>query len=153
MDGTYKYRAVRNYSGLHAPGVTGSPAKVELNASGNTSLYAPPVGEATTGQTVWNVFNFVVAPNCGVHFVFGQHLVKQRTPGYFQPYCSILLRRALTAITVDDREWGLCQTCTDKSNEPCHVKPGGTEPNVIFSVCKHPLCALPCNTPPPSSCQ
>lgn len=63
--GTYSY-AVRNYSGSHAPGVTGSPAKVELNASGNTSLYAPPVGEATTGQTVWNVFNFVVAPNCSV---------------------------------------------------------------------------------------
>lgn len=65
MVGTYCY-AVRNYTGTHAPGITLSPAKVELTASGNTSLYAPPPGEATSGKTVWSVFNLVVAADCSV---------------------------------------------------------------------------------------
>lgn len=65
MVGTYSY-AVRNYKGTHAPGITLSPAKVELTVSGNTSLYAPPLGEATSGNTVWTVFNLVVAADCRV---------------------------------------------------------------------------------------
>jgi len=65
MVGTYSY-AVRNFSGTHTPDTTLSPAKVELTASGNTSLYAPPPGEATSGKTVWTVFNLVVAANCSV---------------------------------------------------------------------------------------
>lgn len=65
MVGAYSY-AVRNFSGTNTPGTTLSPAKVELTVSGNTSLYAPPLGEATSGQTVWSVFKLVVAADCSV---------------------------------------------------------------------------------------
>ena len=63
MVGTYKY-AVRNFSATHNPGITGSPTKVELLLNGNTSIYAPPGGENTAGETVWSVFNLTVGENC-----------------------------------------------------------------------------------------
>jgi Carboxypeptidase regulatory-like domain len=63
MVGSYKY-AVRNYSGTNTPGITGSPAKVELTLGDVTSIFAPPAGEPTSGNTVWSVFNLTVAADC-----------------------------------------------------------------------------------------
>ncbi len=66
MVGTYQY-AVRNYNGTHNPGITASPAKVELTlGTGATSIYAPPAGEPGAGNTVWSVFNLTIAANCSV---------------------------------------------------------------------------------------
>jgi hypothetical protein len=63
MVGTYQY-AVRNYSGTYNPGITGSPAKVELTLGETTTIYAPPAGEPTTGKSLWSVFNLTVAADC-----------------------------------------------------------------------------------------
>ncbi len=57
--GTYVY-SVHNFSGTFTPGITGSPARVELNNNGNVTIFTPPAGEGTTNYT-WNVLEFVVA--------------------------------------------------------------------------------------------
>lgn len=63
MQGTYIY-AVHNYSGTQSPGITDSPARVELTRDGNTTVFAPPTGEAT--KVWWHVFNIVVDAQCNV---------------------------------------------------------------------------------------
>ncbi|VAW54073.1 hypothetical protein MNBD_GAMMA06-1019 [hydrothermal vent metagenome] len=56
--GIYRY-SVNNFSGTFEPGITGSPARVELNANGNVTLYTPPAGEGT--NFTWDVFDINVA--------------------------------------------------------------------------------------------
>ncbi len=55
--GTYRY-SVNNYSESFSPGMTGSPSRVELNLSGDVSVFTPPAGEGV--NVTWNVFDFVV---------------------------------------------------------------------------------------------
>lgn len=61
--GTYQYY-VHNYSGTFAPGMTGSPARVELNVSGNVSLYSPPAAEGANRW--WHVFDLTVDADCNI---------------------------------------------------------------------------------------
>jgi hypothetical protein len=63
MQGTYIY-AVHNFSGTQSPGITESPARVELTRDGNTSVFVPPTGEGT--KVWWHVFNIVVDAQCNV---------------------------------------------------------------------------------------
>ena len=64
MRGTYQY-FVHNFSGTFSPGMTGSPARVELIRNGGTTTYVPPPeGEGTSRY--WHVFNVVVNSDCGV---------------------------------------------------------------------------------------
>ena len=61
--GVYRY-AIYNFSGSFSPGMTGSPARVELTRAGFTSLYAPPPGE---GNNLWWVlFEVVVDAQCRI---------------------------------------------------------------------------------------
>jgi len=64
---TYRY-AVHNYSGTFAPGITGSPARVELNLNGALQSFAPPAGE-TAATEYWWVFDLVVDQACGTTVV------------------------------------------------------------------------------------
>jgi hypothetical protein len=65
MVGTYRY-AVHNFSGTSNPGITASPAKVELTIGSNTSVYAAPAGEPSSGKNAWNVLSLTVSANCTV---------------------------------------------------------------------------------------
>jgi Carboxypeptidase regulatory-like domain len=89
MVGTYKY-AVRNYSGTNSPGITASPAKVELTLGSNSSVYAPPAGEPASGNTVWSVLNLTVSSNCTITVatIGSWSLVEPaRTAGPAATYC------------------------------------------------------------------
>lgn len=67
MKGTYQY-FVHNFSNTFAPGMTGSPAKVELIRNGITTSYSPPpTGEGT--NRYWHVFNVDVNSDCVVSIV------------------------------------------------------------------------------------
>lgn len=61
--GTYRY-FVHNFSGSFTPGMTGSPARVELRFGANTQIHAPPAGEGA--NLYWHVFDFTVAADCSV---------------------------------------------------------------------------------------
>lgn len=61
--GTYHYY-VNNFSQTFGPGMTGSPARVELNVNGNASLYSPPVNEGT--NLWWHVFDLTVDASCNI---------------------------------------------------------------------------------------
>jgi hypothetical protein len=61
--GTYRY-FVHNFSGTFAPGMTGSPARVELRFGPFTQIHTPPAGEGTSEY--WHVFDFTVAADCSV---------------------------------------------------------------------------------------
>jgi uncharacterized protein YfaP (DUF2135 family) len=63
MVGTYTY-FVNNYSGPFDPGMTGSPARVELTQSGTTRAFTPPPGEGSSHY--WSVFTLTVNAQCGV---------------------------------------------------------------------------------------
>lgn len=56
--GTYLY-SVNNFSGTFVPGITDSPARIELNVNSTITLFTPPAGEGA--NVTWNVFEFVVA--------------------------------------------------------------------------------------------
>ncbi|VAW49088.1 hypothetical protein MNBD_GAMMA03-256 [hydrothermal vent metagenome] len=58
--GIYRY-SVNNYSDTFEPGITGSPARVELNVNGDITIFTPPLGENNTTTITWDVFEFVVA--------------------------------------------------------------------------------------------
>ena len=60
--GTYRYSA-NNFSETFMPGMTESPARVELNVNGDITLFTPPPGE--NDNTTWDVFEFVVADDGG----------------------------------------------------------------------------------------
>ena len=58
MKGTYQY-FVHNFNGTFSPGMTGSPARVELIQNGVTTTYVPPPGGEGT-NLYWHVFNVTV---------------------------------------------------------------------------------------------
>ncbi|MES2683204.1 MAG: carboxypeptidase regulatory-like domain-containing protein [Pseudomonadota bacterium] len=60
--GTYRYY-VNNYSETFSPGITESPARVELTANGMLQVFVPPAGE-TASTYNWTVFDITVAANC-----------------------------------------------------------------------------------------
>jgi prealbumin domain-containing protein len=66
MKGTYQY-FVHNYSETFSPGMTGSPARVELIRNGVTTTYVPPSDEGT--NRYWHVFNVIVNSDCVVSIV------------------------------------------------------------------------------------
>lgn len=63
--GTSEY-FVHNFSNTFAPGMTGSPARVEMRFGSQIRIFSPPSGEAT--NRYWRVFQFVVASDCSVTF-------------------------------------------------------------------------------------
>lgn len=64
MKGTYQY-FVHNFNGTFTPGMTGSPARVDLiQGSTITNTYSPPADEGA--NLYWHVFNVVVGSDCGV---------------------------------------------------------------------------------------
>lgn len=60
--GTYRY-FVNNYDRDPAPGISTSPARVELKANGLTRIFAPPSGE-TAATFYWTVFDIRIAADC-----------------------------------------------------------------------------------------
>jgi uncharacterized protein YfaP (DUF2135 family) len=61
---TYRYW-VRNFSGTSNPGVTASPARVELNIRGSLTVFTPPAGE-TTSTRDWHAFDLVTDASCNI---------------------------------------------------------------------------------------
>jgi hypothetical protein len=61
--GTSEY-FVHNFSGTLTPGMTGSPARVEVRVGTQIAIYRPGAGEGS--NVYWRVFQFTVAPNCSV---------------------------------------------------------------------------------------
>lgn len=59
--GIYRFY-LHNYSRSFAPGMTGSPARVELNYAGRPVVFTPPPGEGTA--LYWHLFDLQIAPNC-----------------------------------------------------------------------------------------
>ena len=67
MKGTYQY-FVHNFSETFTPGMTGSPARVELIRNGVATTYSPPGDEGT--NRYWHVFNVIVnEETCAVSIV------------------------------------------------------------------------------------
>lgn len=64
MVGTYTY-AVHNYDEENPPGISGSPARVELTHGGTTRVFTPPAGEGLSDY-LWVVFTITVEANCDV---------------------------------------------------------------------------------------
>jgi hypothetical protein len=64
--GTYEY-FVHNFSGTFAPGITGSPARIEMRYGSQIRIFAPPAGEGGVNE-YWRVFQFSVAGDCSVTF-------------------------------------------------------------------------------------
>lgn len=63
--GTSEY-FVHNFSSTFTPGMTGSPARVEMRFGSQIRIFSPPGGEGT--NRYWRVFQFVVASDCSVTF-------------------------------------------------------------------------------------
>jgi len=63
--GTSEY-FVHNFSGSHAPGMTGSPARVEMRFGSEIRIFFPPSGEGTNDY--WRVFQFTVGSDCSPAF-------------------------------------------------------------------------------------
>jgi uncharacterized protein YfaP (DUF2135 family) len=61
--GIYRFY-VHNFSQTFNPGMTGSPARVELNYLGRTVAFAPPAGEQSS--LYWHVFDIDVAADCSM---------------------------------------------------------------------------------------
>lgn len=55
---------VHNFSGTFTPGMTGSPARIEVRVGTQTRIFTPPPGEAA--NPYWRVFQFTVAADCSV---------------------------------------------------------------------------------------
>ncbi|AKH68417.1 Carboxypeptidase regulatory-like domain [Spongiibacter sp. IMCC21906] len=62
--GRYRY-FVDNYSGTE-PGISGSPARVELTTTNGTRVFVPPMGETPTQTNYWTVFDLLVSEDCSV---------------------------------------------------------------------------------------
>ena len=60
--GTYRY-FVDNFSEVE-PGISGSPARVELTVNGNTRVFTPPAGEQAGSTNYWSVFDITIASDC-----------------------------------------------------------------------------------------
>ena len=63
MVGTYTY-SVFNYSRTSTPGITGSPARVELTRNGTLQAFTPGPGEVPGTTNWWTVFTLTVKPDC-----------------------------------------------------------------------------------------
>jgi hypothetical protein len=59
--GIYRFY-LHNFSQSFTPGMTGSPARVELNYAGRPVVFTPPAGEGTA--LWWHLFDLYIAPNC-----------------------------------------------------------------------------------------
>jgi hypothetical protein len=59
--GIYRFY-LHNYSQSFAPGMTGSPVRLELNYAGRPVVFSPPPGEGSA--LWWHVFDLYIAPNC-----------------------------------------------------------------------------------------
>lgn len=64
QNSTYRYW-VRNYTGTSNPGITASPARVELNIRGSLTVFTPPTGE-TTSTFDWHAFDLVTDNTCNI---------------------------------------------------------------------------------------
>ena len=62
--GVHEY-FVHNFSGTNPPGITGSPARVEVRVGAQIAIYRPGTGEGTTND-YWRVFQFTVNADCSV---------------------------------------------------------------------------------------
>ena len=62
---TYEY-FVHNFSQSFTPGMTGSPARIEMRSGPQIRIFFPPAGEGT--NLYWRVFQFTVAADCSVTF-------------------------------------------------------------------------------------
>ncbi|MEC9405650.1 MAG: astroprincin family protein [Pseudomonadota bacterium] len=60
--GTYRY-FVDNFSEVE-PGISGSPARVELTVNGNARVFTPPTGEQAGSTNYWSVFDITIAEDC-----------------------------------------------------------------------------------------
>lgn len=60
---TYRFY-VHNWSGTFNPGMTGSPAKVELVIAGTPRTFTPPIGEATS--VYWHVYDLTTDSSCNL---------------------------------------------------------------------------------------
>lgn len=65
--GTYRYY-VNNYDEFPVPGITASPARVELTANNQLRVFTPPAGEGVNSLN-WTVFDLNVAADCTVTVV------------------------------------------------------------------------------------
>jgi Carboxypeptidase regulatory-like domain/Repeat of unknown function (DUF5648) len=63
MVGTYTY-SVYNYSRTSTPGITGSPAHVELTRGGTLQAFTPGPGEVAGTTNWWTVFTLTVNADC-----------------------------------------------------------------------------------------
>lgn len=61
--GIYRFY-LHNFSQTFTPGMTGSPAKVELNYVGRTVVFTPPSGEGTS--LWWHLFDLEVQSDCSM---------------------------------------------------------------------------------------
>lgn len=61
--GIYRFY-VHNFSGTFTPGMTQSPARVELNYAGRTVVFTPPSGEGSARY--WHVFDLEIGDNCSM---------------------------------------------------------------------------------------
>lgn len=92
MQGTYTY-AVHNYSrrnDSNIPNITESPGRVELTQNGNTTVFAPPVGEGI--RVWWHVFNIVVDAQCNVSVTPVNAWLDQEpalSPGGTPAFCNV----------------------------------------------------------------
>ncbi|MCS6303847.1 MAG: carboxypeptidase regulatory-like domain-containing protein [Nitrospira sp.] len=89
MQGTYTY-AVKNFSETQNPGITESPARVELIRAGNTTVFAPPAGEGA--RIWWHVFNIAVDAQCNVSVTPVNAWLDQEpalSPGGTPTFCNV----------------------------------------------------------------
>lgn len=59
--GIYRF-FLHNYSRTFSPGMTASPARVELNYGGRTVVFTPPAGEGSA--LYWHLFDLYIARDC-----------------------------------------------------------------------------------------
>lgn len=92
MQGTYRY-VVHNYSrrnDSNIPTITESPGRVELTQNGNSTVFAPPVGEGI--RVWWHVLNIVVDAQCNVSVTPVNAWLDQEpalSPGGTPAFCNV----------------------------------------------------------------
>lgn len=90
MIGDYHY-VVHNFSETYVPGITNSPARVELNTPTGSQLFVPNEGEAA-GKDYWHAFTLKVDVNCNIIVVpIGQWLNSEdslKKPEQTPTYCT-----------------------------------------------------------------
>lgn len=61
--GIYRFY-LHNFSQTFSPGMTGSPARVELNYAGRVVAFAPPAGEGS--NLYWHLFDLQIGSDCSM---------------------------------------------------------------------------------------